>query len=337
MQKHKITNYRRLNLLNYQRNVSGQVDLKTRICAFLSADVYKEHRIYDVVYHTDFDGNLSKWIIVEEMHDKDISGFDAYVYFNYELTQFIISFRGTELKYNKQGYMDLKTDFEMLREKTMKQYLTAYKFVKDFIVEKISSGKILSFKFNPETARQNLIITGHSLGGSIAQLIGAQAEFINVRIDTFNPLGMAEYLYRYNVWSKQELKKSKPNESLNEIYSKNFAHPYKFSYQNKKDYTNITNYITTRDFVGAVYDHIGQVRIVKLALQNRIKIKDIFLITPALKKMCKGHNCDNFIMEKSFDITKNPFNYQNFVKPLRVLQGDKVTKNVIAPIINLFL
>ena len=336
MIKSKITNFRTYKAYEFFNLTENSVDLKTRICAFLSSDAYKEHRLGDVVFYNDENENITKWVIVETIHDTLNTGFDAYIYFNSIFNQFVIAFRGTEPKLNRQGYLDFKADFEMLREKTMKQYISAYNFVIKFLNKKLNSGIILNFKFNPIAARKNLLITGHSLGGSIAQLLGAQEEFFNIRVEAFNPLGMAEYLYRYSIKLKKYLKASNKNISeFRKIYSSDSKHPYKFVYSDKKDYKNITNYITTRDPVGAVYDHIGIVRIVKVAELNRINPKDILFVAPAISKMLKGHDQENFTCKGSLELVKNPFNYQNLLAPLRFFQGDKITKNVIAPAINL--
>ena len=54
--------------------------------------------------------------------------------------------------------------------------------------ENTITGERYTFSSDPS----NLIITGHSLGGGLAQLIGAQDAYKQYEVHTFNAIGVAQ-------------------------------------------------------------------------------------------------------------------------------------------------
>ena len=98
----------------------------------------------------------------------------------------IISFRGTEL--DKDDNIDFKNDIAM----ALKNLPGQFKCAKDFVK---------TIESNPKLKNKNITLTGHSLGGSLAQLIGAMYGYNTV---TFNPYGTKNILDKYNLRYKED-------------------------------------------------------------------------------------------------------------------------------------
>ena len=95
----------------------------------------------------------------------------------------IISFRGTDTKPLREARKDLDDDFGMVKKELPGQFKNAQDLIKD-----IKSSSMLK---NCE-----ITVTGHSLGGSLAQMLGALYGYKTV---TFNAYGTKDILDNYNL------------------------------------------------------------------------------------------------------------------------------------------
>ena len=86
----------------------------------------------------------------------------------------VIAFRGTEL----DDSQDIDNDYKMWIEKKIPPQINE---AKNFIK---------TIQADPKFKNKNITLTGHSLGGSLAQLIGAMYGYNTV---TFNPYGTKKY------------------------------------------------------------------------------------------------------------------------------------------------
>lgn len=100
--------------------------------------------------------------------------------------QIVISFRGTEIK--KDDEIDLKNDRIMWIEKKFPPQLEC---AKEFIK---------TIESNPKLKNKDITLTGHSLGGSLAQFLSAMYGYKAV---AFNPYGIKNILDKYNLKYKE--------------------------------------------------------------------------------------------------------------------------------------
>lgn len=267
-----------------------------------------------------------EWIVIKEQHNNDEttpSGFDGAVYLNPKTGQFVVTFRGTEFTADERGYRDaIKNDvLGFGYNKEPKQYEDAENLLKEAIGilndgywENTTTGERYTFSSDPS----NLIITGHSLGGGLAQLIGAQEEYKQYQVHTFNAIGVAQMVDNLS----------------------------KDGFNFSGDYSNITNHVISRDFVSTIYDHLGEVIVYKPSLENRLTAGDyiplnfskkgngiVGTIYPALGKAFKGHTITNFTDSSSFEIEDSSFTFQSLCSILRKLKGGVVTEEVLAPLL----
>lgn len=300
------------------KNVEAQIyddEQIKRLTAFFSDKSYKALEGEIITYQQD------EWIVIKEQHNNDgtsSSGFDGAVYLNKTNGQLVVAFRGTEFTADERGYRDaIKNDvlgFGYNQEP--KQYKDA-KTLLDWAITELNKGK---YSFDgQEYNLSNLIITGHSLGGGLAQLIGAQEAYKQYEVHTFNAIGVAQMVDNL---SKQD--------------------GFNFS----GDYSNITNHVISRDFVSTIYDHLGKVEIYKPSSENRLTTSDYIpfnfskkgngilgTIFPALGKAFKGHTITNFTDTSSFEKEDSSITFQSLCSILRKLKGGVVTEEAIAPLL----
>jgi len=119
----------------------------------------------------------------------DTSGYKGYAFKNNITGEIVIANRGTE----PTSSLDLAADLQMAANKLPDQY----QFAKQFLDQIVN---------DPSNAGASITITGHSLGGSLAQLLAAQTGLSAV---TFNPYGTKDLIVRSNS-SKSSGLKSRP-------------------------------------------------------------------------------------------------------------------------------
>ena len=124
----------------------------------------------EAVYQKEKPQKINGWEYVDKYYN-DQTGFYSEVYKKGDTV--IFSIRGTEIKSGiKEAKKDIKNDKEMFR-KNLPYQVTNAKSVYDKLVNKYG--------------RENVVVTGHSLGGSIGAILGAE---YGVETVTFNAYGI---------------------------------------------------------------------------------------------------------------------------------------------------
>lgn len=113
--------------------------------------------------------------------DNAKTGFSAVVY--RDGNNVVISFRGTDTKPLKEGGKDFDDDYTMAKQYLPQQYEDAKALLREI-------------ESNPDLRNCNITLTGHSLGGSLAQMLGALYGYKTV---TFNAYGTKDILDNYNL------------------------------------------------------------------------------------------------------------------------------------------
>jgi len=162
------------------------------------------------------------WTRIATASDNDTGYFGA-AYFNSCTKEVVLVNRGTE----PTDVRDLRSDAQMLLDQVPTQFASAESFY----------GRVRNLILNPNPANQlqgaTLSITGHSLGGSLTQLLiarHANEQFggVGVSGQTFNALGVRHLL------NNPEINRS------------------------QTDYA-ITNWVVPSDIVGNLANHVGSV------------------------------------------------------------------------------
>lgn len=215
-----------------------------KLAAFFADEVYRSYQIQYISVQY----NNEEWIIIHELHKNDPkeSGFDGAVYLNTKTGQLVVAFRGTEFTADERGWRDaIKNDvLGFGYNKEPEQYKDAENVLKEAI-KILNRGEwintITDERYTFSSDPSNLIITGHSLGGGLAQLIGAQDAYKQYEVHTFNAIGVAQMVD--NLDNKDGFK---------------FSH----------NYSNIHNHVISKDFISTIYDHLGEVKIYKPSANN---------------------------------------------------------------------
>jgi len=142
------------------------------------------------------------------------TGFKGVVYQDLSTNAYIASFTGTQSTDIKDAY----ADYQMSHGEVPDQFNSAKDFMQNL---KASDGSSI-------TTDQIQSITGHSLGGSLAEMIGALKDYKDVNVDTYNAYGVDHLLD--DLAKKEKL---------------------------SNDYSNINNYGDGEDLVYRSSDHIG--------------------------------------------------------------------------------
>ena len=154
------------------------------------------------------------------------NGFKANLYLNTYTGKYVVAFSGTNDR------KDLISDIQMGINLLPDQFNNAAIFLSQL---KDNDGNKIEIS-------QIELITGHSLGGSIAQLIGSLEKYKNVNVVTLNAFGVEH------------------------LQSKMIEQNYKLSY----NYSNIDNYIILGDIISTSTKHINGVSILNQNFINGI-------------------------------------------------------------------
>ena len=117
------------------------------------------------------------WSVVASSKPDDIFGYKGYAYKNNTTGEIVIANRGTEPLGTPGVTLDYSNDLQLITNKLPDQYPLAQQFYND--VSSANSGA-------------QITLTGHSLGGSLSQLLAAESTKsgnITVSAVTFNPYG----------------------------------------------------------------------------------------------------------------------------------------------------
>lgn len=297
-------------------NVTDTNEEIKRMAAFFAQQAYNEPILGHYVEY-----NNQEYIRIVSSHNNN-SGFDGDVYLNTNTKQIIVTFRGTEFGISEQGYLDaIKADvMDFGSGSVPAQYYDAKVLLNEAITilnngEYYSSatGETYTFSSNPS----NLMIVGHSLGGGLAQLVGAQEEYKNYRVETFNAVGAKEIIER---------------------------NPGVFN--EATDHSNITNHVITRDYVSTIFDQIGTTKIYKPADSFQLSSSDFlnlnflklgenktYPVFSALSKIKNAHTILNFTDSTSFQPADNDYTYQSLVSIIRKYEGESILIDDLAPIL----
>ena len=367
---------------NEKNSLDQQVDPEVKLAGFLADQAGNNFVEGDSVNYMG-----EEWIVVAQSHDP-YSGFDGYLFYNERTKKFVVSFRGTEFKLNDRGYKDFsQTDIHDYGRSNLKmaQLESAKTFMSDVTkivngdktaVEKVQNKieenqkKPVDLPITPGAASEKtsakkaaerddrLIIVGHSLGGGLAQLIGAMSDYAKYQTHTFNAIGGKEL---YNKWRRKAIKLIAESEGRRRTFKEIFMPgTINISFNDERlaplwkdikfsgDFSNITNHKISNDGVSNIYDQLGSEIVYKPAQRNRLKPKDIlplyytrdengkkeWHVFPGLVKIFKsGHDSKNFLYNEagSFELETSRYTFSNLMKIYRALQGDEVLENLVAP------
>jgi hypothetical protein len=183
--------------------------------AALSSLVYESSPHEQILVPTAVAGVNEVWVLLDTTSD-NVTGYFGTAYFNSRTKEVILVNRGTELT----DVRDLRSDAQMLLDQVPDQFASAESFYG-------AVGDLLSSR--EDLAGATMSITGHSLGGSLTQLLIATHanDVINgsgVSGQTFNALGVKGLLNDFGLLAT--------------------------------DYA-VTNWVVPTDVVGNLTEHIG--------------------------------------------------------------------------------
>lgn len=201
------------------------------------------------------------------------TGFQGGIYYNETTGDYVVVCRGTEFDGGEEQFKDfVKTDI--------------CGFGQDEIPEDFKeTKKLLDNLLKNGVAKSQIHIVGHSLGGGVAQMLGAMDDYKDIDVTTYNAVGV-EHL-------------------LNDMQSAGYV-----LQNNAKNATNINNYVTCNDFVSTIFNIIGNKTIVvdpinkNDSLKNHIQWQiesggksDTILtkLISSISYLTSGHGIENFI------------------------------------------
>ena len=202
-----------LSVENDISKIGAQNDGDAQLFATDSSDIdseenFKKHNQYQDLtvysYYKEYTEDNKNWEHIEQSNNNE-SGFSARVFKNKKDSQIVIAFRGMD-----EHYKDMIANEQILKGEIPDQFNDAIK-----LYEKIKEE-------NPDA---KITLTGHSLGGALAQLVASCDE--STSAVTFNSLGTSDILEAES----------------------------KFS-----DYSNCINYNTSSDITSNLSEQIGDVR-----------------------------------------------------------------------------
>ena len=134
----------------------------------------------------------SSFEVVKQVNDEN-TGFSGTVFKNTDTNEYVIAFRGSD---------DIKGDWidhnsKMLFKKKGPQFDQAFDFANKEIAEILAK--------DPDA---KISTTGHSLGGSLAQAVGAKSK---LQTTTFNAFGIGAFAENENILTKDEINSAKDN------------------------------------------------------------------------------------------------------------------------------
>ena len=144
----------------------------------------------------------SSFEVIDQINEKskffgvDTGGFSATVFKDTNTNEYVIAFRGSN---DAQDFRDNlimgATSTGLLGDITNKQFKEAFAFASEQIA-----------RIQAQNPDAKISITGHSLGGSLAQAVGAK---LNMQTITFNAYGVKAYVE--NILNEDELNAAKKN------------------------------------------------------------------------------------------------------------------------------
>lgn len=245
----------------------------------------------------------------------DECGFQGGIYYNETTGDYVVVCRGTEFDFSsEERYRDfVKTD--------------VCGFGQDEIPDDFKeTKKLLDNLLKNGVAKSQIHIVGHSLGGGVAQMLGAMDDYKDIDVTTYNAVGV-EHL-------------------LNDMQSAGYV-----LQTNAKNASNINNYATCNDFVSTIFNIIGnKIQLVEPNNKNHVLQNAGKIITDDVEEYMKiilsaeyaqsGHGIDNFIdtnVFNSFTPCDDLHIYKTITDVLKILKGDFITINLISRIVGALL
>lgn len=252
---------------------------------------------------------------VNENGEYKATGFQGGIYYNETTGEYVVVCRGTEFDGGEEQFKDfVKTDI--------------CEFGQDEIPEDFKeTKKLLDNLLKNGVAKSQIHIVGHSLGGGVAQMLGAMDDYKDIDVTTYNAVGV-EHL-------------------LNDMQSAGYV-----LQNNAKNATNINNYVTCNDFVSTIFNIIGNKTIVvdpinkNDSLKNHIQWQiesggksDTILtkLISSISYLTSGHGIENFIGDDSFNECDDLKVYKSITDFLKLIKGDALVTIPVAHIVGWFL
>jgi hypothetical protein len=262
----------------------------------LSQDVYKPTS-----------GKLpTNWVNLSQFETHNLeTGFDARVYQNIKTKELIFSFRGS-----LEPVDFLRSDQQMLRSKIPIQYYDAKKLYAT-VTKQYSNSKIT--------------FTGHSLGGSISQLMSKSTGNPTF---TFSPYGTGTIIQKNSDIFSKNSQITNYGVLGDDIFSANLI--------NQPGNTYIFEQLKPRSLVGKVNDPFGSYYggFAKSAqsIKSGLKEQHILENYPDLNQ-AKPYNPQTQYVDWDGKIQKIPTNFQNYLRDFSRLQPAKISDEINQPLV----